>query len=329
MINIQTINGNKSIFEFSYGDTVYNNRGIPVKVIGDRYYNHIILYKLKYSDGRASYHFINDVIFTKNGKFPLRNLLQKFYPFEVELYPIQYKGEMKEALIPDPYICGALLTYGDFSRESLNLPLRLTRANSYFYHQYHVKHYDIMDENIVKFTKEHSNIPIKWKDFFKNKLPSDTYLERKIPYFIKRSSVNDRWQFIRGAFDLGYDKNIFAESECGIGHTDIRSLHEIQSILWSLGINSSIDEIKKITPNHWTHRLIVRASMDAYPNFFYNIGIAEKMISNRTTIIKYPAPVPKLKLYSIGIEGEFPYRELILEKPSIYIDSNFLPRISL
>lgn len=329
MINIQTPTGDKSIFHLSYGDNVYNIHGNLSRVIGDKYHNNILLYRLHYSDGRSSIHCLDDILYTKKGKIPIRQLIHKFVPYEVFLSEIKYKDKLKMPMHPDPYISGALLIYGDFAQENVNLPLKLTGANPYFTNKYHVEHASIMVNDLVMFQKINTDKIITWKEFFNDKLDHDFYVNNILPLYIRRSSVNDRYQFIRGAFDLGYDSEIFMESECGIGHKNPRKLEMVQKILWSLGLNSSIE--KYTTPNRfgWTYRLKVNERMEKFSSLFYHIRKMEKMIVNRTTVIKYPMPVSKLTLSEITIEKEDRYRELILDKPSIIIDENFLPRISL
>ena len=84
------------------------------------------------------------------------------------------------------------------------------------------------------------------------------------------ASLNDRLQFIRGAFDIGYDSSIFREEECGIGHKSKIKLEMIQSILWSLGIKSFIENISVENPFGWLYRLTVQEDMIVFPNLFYN-----------------------------------------------------------
>lgn len=288
-----------------------------------------MIYRLHYSDGRSSLHSLDDLIYTKQGKYPIKSLIQNFIPLEIDFYPVKYRHILRENINPDPYITGTLITYGDLDNQYVNLPLGLVRANSYFSHKYLVDYGMKMEKNLVFFSFIHSKEIITWKDFFFDKLKDETLKYHHIPFYMKRATVEDRWQYVRGVFDVGYSEDIFSKSECGIGHFNKSNLEEFQLMLWSLGVSSSIEKIEWDNMNRFRYRLLLNESSDRFPEFFYNISLIEKMIVNRTTIIKYPYPVPSVRLTGITVEGEGAYRELILDKPSVYIQSDFLPRVSL
>lgn len=329
MIQIQSLEDDRSIFEFGYGDIVYDIYGSPVRVIGDKYYPKTMLYRLHYTDGRSSLHSLDEMIYTRKGKFPIKGLIQNFIPLEVDFFPIKYKHIIGRNLEPDAYVSGMFLTYGNSDDPHINLPIRLNRSNFYLSDKYQMDYGMKMKGNLAFFSYMYSDEIITWKDFFFDKLKEDTLKYHHIPIYIRRSSINDRWQYIRGAFDIGYQLDIFLESECGIGHTERSRLEEVQLLLWSLGINSTIEKVNWLNKNHFKFRLLINEDSSTFGRFFYNTKLIERMLVNRYSRIKYPPPVNPVRLSHISVEGEFPHRELILEKPSVYIQTNFLPRVSL
>ncbi len=331
MFSVQTDSGEVSIFNINIGDTVYNPYGKRVKVVGVKRYCLEEIYKITYTDGRTTFHILDDWIHTREGDIKFENIIENKKYAILDLGKVNYEMDITNPIIPDPYISGVFLTYGDMTSEYLNLPMNMTRANPFFANKYNVEYNGIPIDGLsyFKYCGDVPNNKITWKSFLKNNLD---YLFTEygiLPLQYRRASLNDRWQFIRGAFDIGYDSSIFREEECGIGHKSKIKLEMIQSILWSLGIKSFIENISVENPFGWLYRLTVQEDMIVFPNLFYNNDIIETMVRNRTSVVRYPYPPLKLKIESINSEGAQSYRKLILEIPYPFLATNFIPITSL
>ena len=331
MIKIQSLRGDLSIFDITYGDMVYNIHGKEVKVIGDKYYKKAEVYRVHYNDGRSSLHLLKDFLHTDYGRMVLKDLINKSIKPNVTLYQIPYGTRSRDILIPDPYVQGALLSYGDTNKEFINLPIGRNKVYPHLMNKYQMTYAELPIKDSLAFFRyqgNNSHTAITWREFF---YLDDNLFARdgSLPLKIKRATINDRWQFVRGAFDIGYDPSLFNEEQCGICHKSLAPLMRVQSLLWGLGINSTISEDVKDNQFKWRYRLAILGDATTFPNNFYNIDNRETMITNRTSVVKYPMSPFQLKIKKITLDGERQYRELILDRPSVYIDIDFLPRISL
>lgn len=279
------------------------------------------IYKIEYNDGRITFCRESELRLYKN--------------MDVFPYYINYnKDRVINLLTPDPYIAGALLIYGDSSDEYVNLPFDSDAVNNLFSHKYQLNYGNKLSlDGKLYFTYNGDSVDklITWKEFFPNnytffaKFKDDKH--PLVPLEYQRASINNRKQFIRGVFDVGYNKEVFPDT-CGILHEKMDNLLEVQKILWSLGILSIVtyNTNLPVTCKGKNYRLEVVGGYDGYPGFFYNIDSIERMIihgkhSGGTNF--------KLQIKSVEWYSKTYMRNILLRKPYVhYLMDNFLPRIS-
>jgi hypothetical protein len=267
---------------------------------------------------------------------------------------------------PDPYVAGALLIYGDQKDPYINLPSFTSAINTTLAHKYQLNYANERSAN-GNFYFRYNGAPfdklITWDEFFPNYTfsakPGNLENPSDVPLEYHRSSIRDRIQFIQGVFDAGYDKTIFPNS-CGIAHISGSKLLEVQKILWSLGILSTITydqsilcrmEPDKISISEPTipstggnikvdisfkipssyknkdYRLYVLGKNSIYPGMFYNVESIENLIQNKYKSHKYFKF--KLEIKSIKFCDKISTRNILLNKPYMkYLTDNFLPKIS-
>lgn len=317
-IIIQTQRGDIPLSNTNIGDIVYNyETGDELEIKGFTTSDIEDVYEAEYTDGRKAYYRYSELI----------------YKGDIQQYPIEYnKNRIVHPLTPDSYITGALIIYGKNDDKYLNLPLDRTAVNSLFAHKYQLNYGDKLGNNRVYFSydgKSRDDL-ITWKEFFpdylfygRTKNPRNPI----VPLEYRRASIDDRWQFIRGVFDMGFDEKLFPDS-CSIGHESERSLLAVQEILWSLGILSTIiydPNLLSLNKRGWEYRLDIQGNYNGYPGFFYDISSLEKMLKKQKIIQKFKLQLKSIKWYTRAYSSN-----IILEKPNmIYLTGNFLPRISI
>jgi hypothetical protein len=216
------------------------------------------------------------------------------------------------------------VTYND-NRKMFYYESELIWTNNKFY-----KINDLMNDNYLLNNIEVKQYPIDYlHGQVVNKVFSDPYVAgssliygnqnnnlKRYLFKVYNTSFINRWKFIRGVFDTGYDLDIFPNS-CSILHKKIDRLKFVQKILWSLGVISNIKYNDQYILN-------VLSSPESFPSFFYNINYIEKMfeIMNQNKF--------KLQIASINPHNQGYSKGLILNKPnSLYLTNNFLPRASI
>lgn len=324
--NIITQNGIVSISNVHIGDRVYDfhtGKMLEVKDVIESKCTDIM--QVLYSDGRKEFKLHDDVLY--GGKKELRPL--EFNPDKV-----------KDPLYPDPNIAGVLLIYGDYDSNEIKLPLDMDEINNLFAHNYNLDYGMITNRNTVNFSFNHSpNRFITWDEFFPH---YDFYAKSKkitssaVPNEYMYSSIKDRIQFIRGIFDVGYNKKRFPDS-IGIEHWNEERLLLVQRMLWSLGVPSIveynpvyIDDDNMVREYQYDRKyhLKILGDKDSYPGFFYDINNLEYMIGKdsweRKLNPQWIFKIVNCKHYCHGY-----MKNIILEKPTWYYTADYLPRLSL
>lgn len=301
------------------------------------------VYQLEFTDGRKDYFRYEEPLFIGDQITNIKTIIKIMENAEADSpvsnwtligdlkqIPLEYHG--REELLPDPYIAGALIIYGDSGSEYINLPLDRSKADQFFSAKYKLNHADKLGENTVFFRYDGTNGDelITWKAFF----PNQTFLAKTkepkdpiIPNAYLFASINDRWQFVRGAFDIGWSKEMFPKS-CSIAHHQEWKLLALQELLLSLGVLSIVSYAPNLPlARGRKYRLDVLSPDNKWPGFFYNIDSIEKMILSKETEASFPY---RLGIRSIKKHAVAYTEHLILEKPNlIYMTNDFLPRVSV
>jgi hypothetical protein len=270
----------------------------------------------------VDYYRESELVYIGDRAISLKKILNVIEHECISIFPIYY-DKLMDTLIPDPYISGALITYGDYSSEYINLPSKNYMANQVLHNQYFLEYGNKLGENIITY-KSIGDPPdqlVTWKEFFPN---SEVPCDDIIPLEYRRASMNDRWKFIRGAFDNGYDPNTFPDS-CSISNVSEERLESIQKILWSIGVPSVVSYDANLKDQY---HLDVKGEACNHPAMFYSIEFVEKMIEDKKTL-RCPVCFFKLKIQSIELYADGYSKSLVLDIPRIpYLTSNFLPRVS-
>jgi len=337
-IIVQTRKGDVPIEDIHVGDIVYGfetGEEYEVQSVIDSFQD--VVYEVTYNDGRVEYYREFELIYTGDTFINLATLFKQDDPLgnasmDLKPHQIDYtKNIVVESLSPDPYIAGALLIHGNRREKYLNLPLDRFAANQHFAHKYQLNYGNRLENNMVFFS--YNGAPddrlITWEEFFPNSIMDRTKDSFLIPSEYQRASVDDRWQFIRGVFDIGYTKDMFLYG-CGIANVSENRLTEVQKILWSLGVLSTITYDPRLPAARGREfRLDLQIDPNTYPRFFYYIDFIEDMILNEQRFVRRD-PEFKLRFRSAKLYGRGYAKNLVLDKPqALYLTSNFLPRISV
>jgi hypothetical protein len=294
------------------------------------------VYEVEYSDHRKSYYQSKDYIYLGNSVSRIGDFFKNKFSMKLEninsnftQFPLEYeKNRIRKQLVPDPYIAGALLIYGDLNLEFINLPSNMNIPTSLLY-KYNLDYGNTVDGNKNTFIclGDPYKREITWNKFF----PLSNFYAKThnnndpiIPNEYLLGNINDREQFIRGIFDIGCDFNVYKDF-IAISHSEELMLNEVQKILWSLGILSHVVYNPKYETGNRLYHLIILGDYNNYPGLFYNINKIEKSIENNNMKEDFKLQLKKIKWKCIGYTSN-----IILDKKYMfYITDNFLPRISL
>ncbi len=330
---VLTTNGIKNVSDVLIADQLYEYRtGELLDIIQTKKVLRTNCYLITFHDGRSEWYLENDQIFLGDRIINVCELLKQSFPISIEMYPIDYKKIMTP-LFPDPYIAGALLMYGDFDDLYINLPLNRDKVNDHLFHKYNLIFGDKLNKNRVYFKSDRNGKEdlITWKEFFPNYKMYPTSKDINdpiIPIEYQLASINDRWKFIRGVFDLGYDQINFPDT-IGISNKHEFRLKEIQKILWSLGVLSKISYDPNQTEKEMLYRLDILGEKNIYPGFFSNIYSMEYQINTDDRFIRHQTKYI-LGIQNIKYMGKYSsYRLKLNKQKTLYLSENFLPRVSL
>lgn len=308
---------------------------------------HDVIWEIAYNDGRLSYISSSDLIYTGHSICKMIPAIDKCLirdrfdnsPVQLSIikqYPVEFiKDQLVDTLNPDPYIAGALLIHGDFDDEYINLPMDRESADNHFAHRYNLDFSEMKVGNnrcYYQYNGAPKSEAIKWVDFFKgHRIYATTKCMEDpiIPFCYTRSSMTNRWKFIMGAFDIGYSQKLFPET-VSISANDEYRLVLVQRMLCSMGILSKVSYDGSINDKIGRcYRLDIVGSYDTFPGFFYDIDHINRILQNHNRKFNFE-PTFELRIESIKKYTEGYMYNIELNKPNaIYIDSNFLPRISL
>ncbi len=324
------------------GDKVYDyitNSWVEIKDI--EYKPFARLFVVTFNDGRTQYVTDNEMIrIGDHSKFPYVMNEFDFNGNEVNLHAIDFYTKIRNKLDPNPYIAGALIIYGDYEREYINLPSECFDAINAICNEYHYT-YDLDPKDssriLFRYDSDFTLDYITWNEFFnqyeffaRNKNIDDPAIPREYMY----GSIDDRVQFIRGAFDAGYIRKDSPDS-VALNHWSYERLEWLQWILWSLGICSEItthsakSEYRLDILNDWIWNQPV-SKVKSYPGFFYDNLYIRNMIDVDNRIIQ-DKPQFHLSIVSVD-EVENPFKNeliprFIFEQNAILVDGSFLPKV--
>ena len=373
-IKVQTERGDVPIEQITVGDIVYEyNTGRPYEVL-DIVEEDRMMHRAKYNDGRIMYYSEGEL-----------DILRSIQPSQE---CVRFGKRIANPLQTDAYTAGAFLVYGDRNDEYMNLPFDISCVNIHFGNLYNIEFDNTIPVNgkrYYRFKGSPEGTRIKWTEFFPN-LNSGTIVNANmntsvsnlgseggtvgvdidihyygpnastslIPLEYQRARIVDRMKFIRGVFEMGYDRLTFPE-DCGIAHWDKTFLEEVQKMLWSLGILSVIEydeetatgyhpvvttnesrlesgggsvtvniEYKPNEGRFWQLYVVGKSAVE--PGLFYNIETIENMLDSKFRTWKYVKM--KFRINSIKEIVQQKTPRLIFQKPYLqYFTDNFLPKI--
>ncbi len=348
---ILTSDGVKNILSLNPDDVVYEyNTGRPIMIRGITYCEPQPIYEITYTDGRTMKVPVTEMIYTGGNDDIhqlniLKNKIDSFIFDKVKPCIIDFNriDNVKFVMnkIRDPYLVGALLTYGDWSIPYINLPLVDSNVFDYFSNM-HLVEPSLLDSKIVfKWRQRDDETFVTWGQFFPQLYYGCTSEYRQTnDIFISEytmESLSDRLQFIQGIFDIGWDKSIFPD-HVGIIHFSETRLKEIQRVLWSLGILSKISYDPNIQCTKWSEDMGMKWRLDViynkhriFPNFFYNEEAITYHINNDLKLVDLPLRRDFiLKIESIKCYKSSGYMfNVVTENPCmVYVTDNYLPRVS-
>lgn len=340
-----TTNGVKEIRSLNPGDKLYQYRSRELMTVTE-----VIkptpskIFEIEYIDGRKTKVMLDDQIYLGENKtitpaaiirdmnldYPpsanfsdgLGNILYDAIDYAESSYPHQN---------PDPYTAGVMFTYADYDRREIVLPEWTSKTHDHIRNKYHLKYADIlMSGRNYYFTSEGGDGRLlTWNELYREQrcfAKSSAFVDPIIPREYVWGTIKDRWNYVRGAMDAGFDPKIFVDG-VGCASTDEVRMKELQKILWSIGVMSTL----RYDPQSSKKRPWILEIVDKYkryPGMFShpdNIAWALhldntiidqlRMMSLQIVSIKYLA---NGVVCNVKVDGW----------PKIYYDANFLPRIS-
>lgn len=325
-------------------DRVYEYRtGKLLEVQGIKKVDSDKIFRIEYNDGRSTdIHLLSNIYAGEGlGILPLTRVLALPFLGIIPQYHIDFQYQLKAAPEPDPYIIGALLTFADYSDRYVNLAISKNGGNHYdpaltnthLENAYKLKiAEDISNGNThYHWDGTPSDQCLSWEEFLSGYdcfLVTHSTASPIFPREYQYASVKMRAKLLMGAFDLGYPDDRYLGA-LGINHKHEFMLIELRKILNSLGYIGVISYHKNSeSSNPFYHLQIIGISEDA-PRFHYDIYSIEDHIRLSQALR------PMLPFFELRINRIYPYTQgwmynLVLEKRNgIYVDANFLPRVSV
>lgn len=296
------------------------------------------LYEIHYSDGRIQY--ITDDEYIKIGdKYYTPEYIKEFkvYRQPISLHHVEYYPQLRDKLKPNPYIAGALFIYGDYNKEYINIPFKCEKIINDICNEFHFIYETYADKQTrvkFKYDSDFINDYITWRKFFnKFKFFARTHNidDVPIPREYLYASIDNRIQFIRGAFDAGYTMNDSPDT-VALNHWSKERLEWLQWLLWSLGISSVITN--ETDESNYRLDIIGEYKPDKgykyYPGFFYDNLYIRNMIDTDNRIYKTD-PEEFITIDYIE-EIDNPFKNELIPKfyfdnnEVMIVDKNFLPK---
>lgn len=338
-----TSNGVKPIEEVNIGDKVYEYKTSKLLEVRGIQCESAPVDVVVYSDGRSGMYLRNSLIFNGYAVVNLCDIYEGRISKKANIiqYPIEFNAnKVVIPLDPSPYLAGALLMYSDHTKEEISVPLYLNTTYEMIV--------NMMNDANGLFTKNHLSDPIyptvnfiykgdltetavTWKDLFhgyKFDATTDTS-DRIFPIEYERASIKDRLKFLRGIFDMGYIRNVFPDGVVGIVGNDSKALVEVQKILCSVGILSRIKYDSFLSQMRGiSYKLELMGDHLVHPDLFHDVYHIMDTIKDETKALYPTTPNFVDIMFTKNISENGYMYNLILDKPAIYMDSNYLPRVS-
>jgi len=332
MFKVITTRGILPVTDVVIGDTVYEyGTGNPIEVRSIDTVTFDSGVKITFSDGREDVYgcceYIPVGVYKHAKDIPEDGIEGAFFLYEVEFD----RKRITEPLYPDPYVAGALLMYGDYNDPYLNLPSGRYEVNNNLSHTYNIEYFPTIGTGKLYFQWKGKDTDhrITWDEFF----PGYNFFAKThciastpIPLEYMFAWKKDRVQFIRGAFDIGYRKDLTPD-QVSVNHWSKERLEWLQWMIWSMGIPCELKEYPEYDNDKIKYQLNVLDYAARYPGFFYWSYLEQQIVKN----YMYPS-LEHRRTFGIvkteKIEGPIQIPRLVFDKPTIYYTSQFLPRCS-
>ena len=335
--------------ELQVGDYVFNRMGKPVKVVAVYPRGEQDIYKVSLSDGRMLYTDSSHLwtYLLSKGKATMNtytNSTKELYERGVYIeskdgrrklkyfIPMNHAVEYPEAnLSVHPYVMGAFIGDGCMTNKQLTLSSGDADLVAHVaellgdcsYKTYHNREFNwvfpINDSSVVKckrLNKVFGDYP---------EVCGKTASQKRIPKAFMYSSIEQRWQLIKGLFDtdgtIGNQRG--GRYNVSYSSTSYELMCDIQKVLYSLGVASSITISRNIEEhsskgNYTQYHLSVKSSNTNKDRFFW---LPRKVkIANEAKEFGSKQTLAKRKDYDwVGITNIelMPYRK---ETTCIYVD---------
>lgn len=286
--------------DLEVGDYVFNRLGEPVEIIGTFPHKDVKIYNVILNDGRVlpvgedhlwtvftqkqrqkihlnAYKELpkGEVVSTK--ELLDRGLFRNHGDTKDIKYYIQQNNPVEwheNDLKVNPYVLGCFIADGCLTLDRLSLSsgdveivekvAGLISAKSFKRISQCYTYVFEMDKKIKNKKLFHT------KDFFEefDELYNKKSHEKRIPDIYKTSSIEQRWQLIQGLFDC--DGSVSDDDRIRVSYfsTSYNLIKDIQSVLYSLGISSSISKYNRPKNKHMKYVLRVQIENDKKHKFF-------------------------------------------------------------
>lgn len=293
------------------------------------------MYEIQYTDGRKMFVSYDDIVSTGIPPFsriPVKELVKykDVSSFMVHQPVIEFWKHPVYDI--DPYTAGALFLYSDPVDPYVNLPTKMTSLDTMLSYAHHLQISSYVTGSKVYFTYTDRNplSRLKWNEMFPEYkfFAKDNRINDPIfPIEYTMGSIDDRFQLVRGIFDMGYDPSF--KGSLTIIHSHEYKLKEVQRILWSLGILSTVRyDPDLMIDKHINFRLDVHGYHHNAPNLFQNVQYKEQMMTYRA-FIKHIDSSP-VRMKSIRKLSPGYMYKVVLDEPAVsYMNEDFLPVISV
>lgn len=266
-IPIPTKEGYKKNGDLKVGDYVYNAHGKPVKVTGvfpkpakdvyrltlvdgrhiDCAADHLWTYRSHYGNGAKTWKTISTVELMKKRISVMRPNGRVEHQFAIPQNEALERQALKYEL--DPYVLGAFIgnasfvqPYVSFSSNDKKTLTEISELLNYPYKRQHDKNHNYVFIT-GKYRTTHDKL-LQTRDALCEvpELIGTKSGNKFIPEMYKFGSIDQRWALIQGLFDT--DGTIEGSSRFNVSYstTSKRLACDIQEVLWSLGIMSSINK---------------------------------------------------------------------------------------
>lgn len=334
------------VSKLNIGDYVYDFiTGNAIEVNGIEKTEKTDAYIVTYTDKRSMQLLNSDKMFTGELVMPLDDIIVKinlaagintiFVPLIQHRLEFD-KNTVKAPIVnPDPYTAGIFYAYGDFNDKYANLPITLHEAERMFLDQYNYRLNGLGGAGRVYFCRPNTDYPLLWEELFADGFQYELWYDkevrvaRDIPDRFVYGTVKERIQFISGIFDAGFQPEFFEDS-VGIVGNNTHILQEVQKMLWSLGVISTVTFDPNLHIfNGIDYKLQIFKSEEKFPIFLYNIDKINRVLDQSNIMGKGDAILPIIPQKISKVGKAYSYN-VILDKPNrLFLTANYLPKVSI